>query len=178
MDRFVAQLIKQMVEAAKSMLGWPYEMGGWGKPPDYGIDCRGHAQVSFKLAGARALIGGYQMNVRHMVKWAKENGRFRDPATYTGKRGDLIFYYEPDAPPTPGNPDRIRHVAIELQPVGKHWPAGRAISAVNPRWDVTYHELLMHDLGIRNLAILGYCEPDWASLEVDEPAMVDPEPVI
>jgi hypothetical protein len=171
--------IEAMIDVAKSMDEYPYEMGGWGQPPDYGIDCRGFAQIPFKLTGVRFLVGGYQGNVRQMVAWAKANGRFREPANYAGKRGDLVFYNEPGAMPGPsGNPDCIRHVAILLRPVSLRWPKGRAMSAVNPKWDVRIHELLMHDLEIHKLAVYGFCAPDWASLDALEPAMVDPEPAI
>lgn len=171
--------VQDVVEAAFKRLDYPYELGGWGQPPDYGIDCRGFVQKSFQDANARVLIGGYQPNVRRMVAWAKDNGRFRDPALYEAKRGDVIFYNEPGAMPGPsGNPDCIRHVALFLRRVSKRYPAGRAISAVNPKWDVTKHELLLHDLGITKLAIYGFCEPDWAALDAAEPAMVDAEPAI
>lgn len=171
--------VEAMIQAAFTRLDYPYELGGWGQPPDYGIDCRGFAQMSFKDIAARFLIGGYQGNVRRMVKWAKENGRFFTPVEDDGDRGDLIFYNEPGAMPGPStNPDCIRHVAIKLRKVTRRYPKGRAISAVNPKWDVTKHELLLHDLGITRLAIYGHCKPDWAALDAAELPMDDPEPAI
>ena len=167
------EYVRQIKTAFRGMLDYPYKLGGWGGPnnnPPYGIDCRGFVQRAYKLAGAWPAIGGYQGNVRAMVRWAEENGRFRGPEVTPGPVWP-IFYYEPLTTPEPGNPRHIRHVGLYLQPVSERWPKGRAVSALNPQLDVRYH-----GLNLRGYKILGYCEPDWDSL--DEPPMVDPEPPI
>lgn len=164
--------IRQMIQAGRDMLDYPYKLGGWGgdnnNPPN-GIDCRGLVQMAFKDAGARDLIGGYQPNVRAMVKWARDNGRF----TTTGQRGDVVFYNEPAKAPEPANPEAIRHTGIVIRPISVKEPLGWAMSALNPRLDCMEHPL---ELG-HGLAILGFCHPDWASLDA-EPPQVDPEPPI
>jgi len=170
------EYVRQIKAAFRGMLDYPYKLGGWGganNNPPYGIDCRGFVQRAFRLAGAWLAIGGYQGNVRRMVRWAEEHGRFRGPEVTPGPCWP-IFYCEPDAPePEPGNPRHIRHVALYLQPKSKRWPKGRAVSALNPVLDVAYH-----GLNLRGYAILGYCEPDLSLVEPVEPPMVDPEPPV
>lgn len=162
------ELVEAVVAAAKSMKNLPYKLGGRGNPksnPPGAIDCRGFVERAYKLASAGPAIGDTHANVRGEVKWAKANERFREPSMVPG-RAWLIFYNEPSAPPTPDNPDRIRHVALCLQPVSSKWPKGRAISALNPELDVRFHNLNLH-----GYAIYGYCEPDWS-------AVTDPEPPV
>lgn len=171
----MSQYIKQVVSAARSMLNFPYVLGGRGganNTPPYGIDCRGFVQRAFKLAGAWSLIGESQPNVRAMVKWAKDNGRFRD-GTVTPGRAWPVFYNEPSSKPEPGNPDHIRHVGLVLQPISPRFPKGRMISALNPALDVR-----ITALNLKGLAIYGYCEPDWASLDANEPPITNPEPPV
>ena len=164
------EFAEAVVAEAKSYLGVPYVLGGLSR---HGIDCRGLARKAFGNVGLRDLIGGPLPNVRAQVKWAKANGRFRDPLSYTPQRGDLIFYSDAKPPSAePGNPDHIRHVGIVLKPKTVNFPAGRVISALNPVLDVK-----KHGLNLRGLAIYGYCEPDWASA-LPEPPIVDPEPTV
>lgn len=159
-------LADAVVIKAKSMKGYPYKLGGRG--PN-GIDCRGFVEKAFKDAGVGAAIGGQHADVRGEVRWTKANDRFREPSMVPG-RAWLIFYNEPSAPPTPSNPDRIRHVGLVLQPLSPRWPKGRVISALNPDLDVRFH-----NLSLKGLAIYGYCEPDWADPE--PPVAVDPADV-
>lgn len=166
---------ESVIRAANSMRDYPYELGGRGgekNNPPFGIDCRGFVQRAFKLGGAWALVGQSQGNVRAMVKWAKANGRFRGPEIAPA-RGWVVFYCEPLTKPEPGNPDHIRHVGLVKQPISHRFPKGRAMSALNPTLDI-----LNHGLNLKGLAIYGYVEPDWASLDAVEVPITDPEPPI
>lgn len=185
MSKSVRNRKRQVIAAARGMLDFPYKLGGWGGPnntPPYGIDCRGLVQMSFKAIGARHLIGDYSPNVRAMHKWAIDNGRFFGK----GERGDVIVWHEPAKVGEPGNPLAIRHTGILIRPPNNREPAGWAISAVNPKFDVQEHTLF--PMGVKDasgkvvkfdhLAVLGYIRPDWASLDVEEPPMTDPEPPV
>ena len=166
---------RQVIQAAKSMLDFPYRLGGWGgehNDPPYGIDCRGFVQRAYKLGGAGDLDGPPQGNVRAMVKWAKDNNRFRGPEVTPGRAWD-VFYCEATTKSEPGNPFHLRHVGLVLRPISPRYPKGKAISALNPVLDVR-----IHDLNLKGLAIYGYLEPDWAALDVVEPPMFDPEPPV
>lgn len=163
--------VEAVVKEAKKMLGWPYEMGGRGQLPDHGIDCRGLVQRAFRMAGCPESIGDGQTNVRAMVKWAMDNGRFRSSADVAPNecgRSWPVFYSGPGG----AGPYDLRHVGIVLQPVSARYPRGRAISAVVP-------EVMTHRLALKGsdglMFIFGYCEPAWPE---PEPAITDPEDAV
>lgn len=169
----------QIRHAAEGMLGWPYDMGGWGGPkndPPYGLDCRAFVQRAYRLSGVLDRIGGPQGDVRHMIAAARAEGSFVGPDTRPGLLWP-VFYYEETDKPEPGNPEHWRHVALVNHRINAKYPQGQAMSAYSPKAkDAFGHKgTIIHDLIIPGLKIGGFCNPKFASIVEPTPAG-NPEP--
>lgn len=159
------QAIKEIIARGKTFLGTPYVMGG--TDPGVALDCRGFVRKAY--GEFKQCIGGALGNVREFKASAIQRGFWSE----TGGRGWPVVYGHTD-PALGKGPDHIGHIAIQLQPVSRRFPKGKAMSARNPNLDTVEHNLILP-----GMIILGYIKPDWSQYTPDpEPPITDPEPPV
>lgn len=160
------EFAEAMIAFCIDQLGKPYVKGAKG-PDEW--DCRGLVRKAARAAELDATVVPASGNVREFVKWAQDNGHFRD-ASVTPERG-WGFLWGPttgDHKPVYGN----GHIGLVLEAPSPAKPAGRAISAYNPARGVCEHRLIPKKAS--NHALYGYIAWPYPAAQVDPP-ISDPE---
>lgn len=155
-----------MLAFAIDQLGKDYQKGA--KGPNL-WDCRGLVRKAARAAELDASVVPASGNVREFVKWAQDNGHFRD-ASVSPERG-WGFLWGPatgDHKPVYGN----GHIGFVEEAPSSAKPAGRAISAFNPTRGVCEHRLIPKKASEH--ALYGYIAWPYPAVVVDPP-ITDPE---
>lgn len=155
-----------MLAFCHDQLGKDYVKGAKG-PNEW--DCRGIVRISARAAGLDGSVVPAAGNVREFVKWAIDNGHFRE-ASVTPEPG-WGFLWGPttgDHKPVYGN----GHIGLVLEAPSASRPNGWAISAFNPARGVCEHRLIPKPKS--GHALYGYIAWPYPAAQVDPP-ISDPE---